>query len=214
MMAELMTDTRGRGDTMIMTRILGLGGGLREGSYSLVALRETLAIAEARGAATHLLDLNELPLPLYRPDYDSPLKYGPEAAARIARLLEAARWADGHLWASPAYHGALSGAMKNALDYLQFLGKDEPSYLYGKTIGLISAGGGAIAPINVVTQLTQIAHALRAQVVPLAVPITAAYKAFDGGQLTDAQVRGRLDALGTEIVALAAAHAARRLVTA
>ncbi len=194
-----------------MVRILGLGGGLREGSYSLAALHEALDATAAAGAETRLLDLNDLPLPLYRPDFASPADYGPEAGERIERLLEAARWADGLLWASPAYHGAISGAVKNALDYLQFLARDEPSYLYGKTVGAISAGGGATAPVNAVNQLGQIAHALRAQVVPLTVPITAAYRAFGGGRVTDPQVRGRLETLGKELVALAATAAERRL---
>ena len=85
------------------------------------------------------------------------------------------------------------------------------SYLYGKIVGAIGTGGGAIAPVNVVGQLTQIAHALRAQVVPLTVPITSAYRAFEDGRPTDPQVRARLEALGKELIALAATAAERRL---
>lgn len=187
-----------------MARILGLGGSLRDGSTSLAALRYALNVAADAGAATRLLDLRELPLPLYRPDHRSPADYGPEAAATIERLLAGLRWADGMLWAGPAYHGAVSGALKNALDYAQFFARDEPSFLYGKVVGLIGAGGGTIGAVNVVAQLTQVAHALRAQVVPLLVPITGAYRAFDNGELTDAQFRQRLDALARELVALTA----------
>ncbi len=191
-----------------MVRILGLGGGLREGSYSLVALREALAVAAAAGAETRLSALHDLPLPLYRPDYGAPADYGPEAAGRIERLIAALRWADGMLWASPSYHGAVSGAMKNALDYVQFLANDRPAFLSGKVVGVIGAGSGTIGAVNVVAQLAQIAHALRALVVPLQVPITGAAKAFDGGRLTDPQIRRRLEGLATELVALAAARRA------
>lgn len=182
-------------------RILGLGGGLRPQSRSLGALKEALAIAGAEGAETCLLDLNELELPLYRPNNSTPEAYGPEAAVQIVRLLDGFRWATGYLWASPGYHGSMSGAIKNALDFIQFLSGDMPSFLYGKTVGIISAGAGSLAPVQVVTQLTHVAHGLRANVVPLAVPIGSAASAFDGDQLVDPQIRQRLTMLAKELVA-------------
>ena len=192
-------------------RILGLGGGLRENSYSLAALREALAAAGRAGAETRLLALHDLELPFFRPDYGSPADYGPEAARQIGRLIEAARWADGMIWSSPAYHGALSGAVKNALDFIQFLGKDEPSFLYGKAVGVIGAGAGTIGAVNVVNQLAEIGHALRAQLVSLLVPVPGAYKIYDGERFTDPQISQRLETLGKETVALATLLAGRRL---
>ena len=194
-------------------RILGLGGGLRENSYSLAALRAALAAAERAGAETRLLALHDLALPFYRPDYGSPADYGPKAARQIGRLLDAARWADGMLWASPAYHGALSGAVKNALDFTQFLSKDEPSFLYGKAVGVIGAGAGTIGAVNVVNQLAEIGHALRAQLVSLLVPVPGAYKIYDGERFTDPQIAQRLEMLGKETVALATLLAGRRLAS-
>ena len=191
-------------------RIVGLGGGLRRNSYSLAALREALAAAEEAGARTRLLALKDLPLPLYRPDYASPADYGPDAAPHVEQLIEAARWADGMLWASPAYHGALSGAMKNALDFFQFLARDDPCFLSGKAVGVIGAGAGTIGPVNVVNQLTEIGHALRAQLVSLLVPVPAAYKLYDGERFTDPQINQRLTMLGKETVVLATLLAERR----
>ena len=195
-------------------RILGLGGGLRVGSRSLVALKEALALAEDQGAETRLIDLNVVDLPLYRPDNATPEAYGAAAAPAIQELLDAIRWADGYLWASPTYHGSLSGAIKNALDYVQFLVRDTPSFLYGKTVGIIGTGAGSIGVVNVVTQLTHVAHGLRAQVVPLAVPIIQAGKAIEDGQIVDPMVRQRLQMLAEELVILSRIQAERRLVTA
>jgi FMN reductase len=189
---------------MTPIRIVGLGGGMRPTSRSLVALKEALALVAARGAETRLLPVLDLQLPIYRPDYDSPARYGPEAAPAIERLIASARWADGMLWASPSYHGALSGAVKNALDYIQFLQGDSPSFLYGKTIGMIATGSGAIAAVNTITQLNQVAHALRAQVVPLAVPITGVGRAIEDGALVDPQFHQRLDMLAKELLTLIA----------
>ena len=82
-----------------------------------------------------LLDLRELDLPMYNPDDDEP----GEAATRV---IESCYSADGLIWSSPLYQGTISGALKNALDWLHLLGPREPSYLHDKVIGLISAAGG------------------------------------------------------------------------
>jgi len=115
--------------------IVGLGGSLAKISTSRAALRRALEGAEAAGARTELLDLRELDLPMYDPDHDEP----GEAAARV---IESCYAADGLLWSSPLYQGTISGAFKNALDWLHQLGPREPSYLHDKVIGLISAAGG------------------------------------------------------------------------
>ena len=188
---------------MSTVRILGLGGGMRATSRSLIALKEGLDLVAAEGAETRLISLFDLQLPMYRPDFDSPAAYGPESASAIEHLLESLRWADGMLWATPGYHGSMSGAVKNALDYVQFLSTDSPSFLYGKTVGMIATGAGAIAPVNAVTQLNQVAHGLRAQVVPLAVPITGVGRAIDEGKLVDPLFRQRLEMLAKELVLLA-----------
>ena len=115
--------------------IVGLGGSLRKGSTSRSALQRALAGAAASGAETTLLDLRELDLPMYDPDDDEPT----EAAATLIGSCYAA---DGLLWSSPLYQGTISGAFKNALDWLHVLGRREPPYLHDKVIGLISAAGG------------------------------------------------------------------------
>jgi FMN reductase len=49
------------------------------------------------------------------------------------------------VWSSPLNHGTVSGAFKNALDWLQLLGDHEPPYLTDKVIGLVSTAGGTHA---------------------------------------------------------------------
>lgn len=191
-------------------RIVGLGGGMRPTSRSLVALKTGLDFAAAAGAETRLLSVFDLNLPMYRPDFSSPDQYGPEAVPAIERLIESARWAGGMLWASPGYHGSLSGAVKNALDFIQFLANDTPSFLYGKTVGVITTSAGSIASVNAVTHLNQVAHGLRAQVVPLAVPITGIGRAIPEDTLVDEQALQRLEMLAKELVTLSASSARSR----
>src|SRR5207247_432300 len=98
-----------------VVRVVGLGGSLARVSRSRAALQAALAGAERAGAETELLDLRRLDLPLYNPDEPDPI----DAAAR---LIEASYAADGMLWSSPMYQGTISGAFKNALDWLHVLG--------------------------------------------------------------------------------------------
>ena len=116
-------------------RIVGLGGSLARASRSRAALKAALAGVAEAGAETELLDLRELALPMYDPDQPGPTE-------PASRLIESCHAADGLLWSSPLYQGTISGAFKNALDWLHELGGREPPYLHDKVIGLISAAGG------------------------------------------------------------------------
>ena len=117
--------------------IVGLGGTLREKSLSRAALQAALNIAARQGVQTELLDLRELNLPMYVPDWglaDYPREHQPA----IEHFIESCRMSKAMVWASPTYHGTVSGVFKNALDYIELLSEDTPAYLNGKAIGLIS----------------------------------------------------------------------------
>ena len=172
---------------------MGLGGSLRKGSTSLLALQRALEGAAAAGAETTLLDLRELQLPLYDPDHPEP----PEMAAT---LIDACYGADGLIWSSPLYQGTISGAFKNALDWLHILGERDPPYLHDKVIGLISAAGGTQG-LQAINTMDFSARALRGWAVPYVVPIPASWQVFgEDGSIGDEMVEHQLAALGEEVV--------------
>jgi FMN reductase len=180
-------------------RVVGIGGTLREGSTSLGALRRSLAAAEDAGAGVELLDLNELKLPMYEPR--KPLD---EYGDNVRRLIETIRQADALLISTAAYHGTLAGVTKNALDYVQFLGKDEHPYLDGKVVGLISTAGGEQAAANANGAMVHVVHALRGVVAPLMVGVARTWQRTDErGDFTDDDFGRRLDDLGGLVVELA-----------
>ncbi len=182
--------------------IVGLGGSLARNSRSRAALHVALDGASAAGAATILLDLRELDLPMYNPDDEG---HPPDNAVR---LIEASYGADGMLWSSPMYQGTISGAFKNALDWLHVLGRREPSYLHDKVIGLISAAGGTQG-LQAINTMEFAVRALRGWAVPYVVPVAAAARVFDSdGLVRDAGIEGQLGTLGAEVVRVAARFAA------
>ena len=101
-------------------KVLGVSGSMREGSYGRRALQLVLDAARRRGAETSLLDLRSANLPIYIPDAPPT-----DASGHVRPVTEAVGWADALVLASPDYHGSMSGAMKNFLDYHgeEFTGK-------------------------------------------------------------------------------------------
>jgi FMN reductase len=176
--------------------VVGLGGSLAKISRSRAALQVALEGAATAGAQTTLLDLRELDLPLYNPDDDQP-------TAAAGRLIETCYGADGMLWSSPMYQGTISGAFKNALDWLHVLGTREPPFLHDTVIGLISAAGGTQG-LQAINTMEFAIRALRAWAVPYVVPVAAAARVFDpDGRVQDAAVELQLKTLGGEVVRVA-----------
>ena len=185
-------------------RVVGIGGTLREGSSSLGALRRALGAAGEAGARTELLDLRELDLPMYVPG--RPLaEYGQGAQ----KLVQAMRGADALILSTAAYHGTLAGVTKNALDFAQFLSREERPYFDGKVVGIVATAGGEMAGANTTGALVNVVHALRGTVAPLMVAVPRAWERSDGdGNMTDEGYVGRLEDLGRLVVDLASRLAA------
>ena len=183
--------------------IVGLGGSLASVSKSRAALQRALEGAASAGAETLLLDIRELALPMYNPDDDEPTD-------DAARLIESCYSADGMLWSSPMYQGTISGALKNALDWLHVLGKRDPPYLHDKVIGLISAAGGTQG-LQAINTMEFSVRALRGWAVPYVVPVASAARVFDRtGQIHDQSVELQLKTLGEEVVRVSRRFAADR----
>ena len=176
--------------------IVGLGGSLAAMSRSRAALAVALEGAEHEGATTRLLDLRELDLPMYDPDMREP----GEAASQ---LMEACYGADGLIWSSPLYQGTISGAFKNALDWLHDLGRRDPPFLHDKVIGLVSASGGTHG-LQAINTMEFSVRALRGWAVPYVVPVATAWRVFGSdGRIEDDAVRTQLLTLGSEVVRVA-----------
>ncbi len=106
--------------------ILGIGGSLREGSATILALKVALEGAEGVGAHTNMIDLATYKLPMYNGTYSLD-GYTRQESDSIMALLDAVEAAQGIILASPTYHNTISGSLKNALDFLELFIEDRPA---------------------------------------------------------------------------------------
>jgi FMN reductase len=172
-------------------RVVGLGGSLRAASTSRSALQAALDGAAAAGAEVELLSIRDLGLPLYTAEHGPP-----QAALEFA---EAVYRSDAMIWSSPTYQGSVSGAFKNAMDWLILLGERTPPYLSNKPIGLISTAGG-VQGLQTVNAMDFIARSLRGWSVPLVMPVPQSRQSFDAdGRLVSDAIGDQLRALGAEV---------------
>ncbi|MHC0055627.1 NADPH-dependent FMN reductase [Actibacterium sp. D379-3] len=177
--------------------ILGLGGSLRPQSTGQKALAHVLARAAERGARTELISGPALDLPLYSPDSAE----RSEAAARLVALM---RDCDGVVICSPAYHGSISGLVKNAIDYTEDMSRDERVYFDGLPVGCIACGAGWQAAGQTLAALRAIAHALRGWPTPMGGMINSTQHVFDAdGTCVDASVRFQLDTIADQVTEFA-----------
>lgn len=187
--------------------IVGLGGtGSASGSTERV-LRHTLSAVEAAGATTMYFDGKALDMPMY--------SYGGTRTAPSLALVDALRRADGIIIASPGYHGTVSGLIKNALDYVEDMARDERVYFEGRAVGLIAVAAGWQATGSTLATLRSITHALRGWPTPMAVAINSAQPVFDeGGGIADISIANQLDLLAGQVVAFARMKALDQLARA
>jgi FMN reductase len=179
-------------------RVLCLGGSTRPGSSSEQALRISAAAAEAAGAEVDLIVSRDLILPIY--DTETA-----ERTPAAVRLVEAVTAADAVIIASPGYHGAMSGMIKNALDYIEDLSKAERPYLDGMPVGCVAVAYGWQATVSTLHSLRVTVHALRGWPSPLGATINASGKVFAAdGTCTDDSSRFQLETVAKQVVEFAA----------
>jgi len=106
-------------------RVLGIGSSLRDNASSTTALSAALNLAGKYGAETRLFDLRQNKLPMYDPGEN-------DSSLAIKKIKDDVIWADALILSTPDYHGSMSGAMKNFLDYFW-------AEFAGKTFGYICA---------------------------------------------------------------------------
>ena|ERR1700733_4331848 len=161
-------------------KIVGIGGSLREGSCSYLALEYAIGLLRQMGCQTRILDLRLMPLPFCDGDNEDPRPDFPGVAELRREVLHA----HGLILCTPEYHGGVSGVLKNALDLLTV------EHLSGKVAGVISVLGG-VGSVSAINELARILRCCHAWVLPESIAIARAKSVFQCGSITDTDLLNR-----------------------
>ncbi len=167
-----------------MTRIVGIAGSLRKGSYNAALLRAAAGLAPA-GARIEIATIAGIP------PYDADLESERGVPDLVAALKDAIAAGDGLLLATPEYNGSMPGVLKNAIDWLSRPPQDARRVFGDKPVAIMGATPGMGG-----TRLSQAAwlpvlRALGTRVwAGKQLYVAGAAKAFDGeGNLVDDTLR-------------------------
>jgi len=189
-------------------RILAFGGSLRRDSFNQKLATIAAAGAREAGAEVTLVALRDFPLPVFDEDLEA-ASGKPEAAQKLKALF---REHHGLLIASPEYNSSVTGALKNAIDWVsRGDSDDEPalSALRGKTAALCAASPGNLGGLRGLVHLRAILGNIGITVLPDQIAISSATSAFrEDGSLADDQQAARVRTLGASL----AHHLAKVLV--
>ena len=179
-------------------RILALAGSLRAGSYNRRVLAVAADGARTAGADVTGIDLRDFPLPVYDADLESASGLPASALA----LKERFRAAEGLLIASPEYNAAISGTLKNVLDWVSrpAPGEKPLECFKGKVAALCSASTGALGGIRGLASVRVVLGNLGVVLLPDQVALPTAAEAFDDdGNVADPARRKSLTELGAAL---------------
>lgn len=178
-------------------RVLAIGGSTRPDSSSERAVRAAARGAAQHGAEVRFIVSRDLIMPIYDTETD-------ERTELAQQLVEAYRWADGLIVASPGYHGGISGMIKNALDYIEDLREHDRVYLDGMAVGCIAVAYGWQATVSTLHQLRQVAHAVRGWPTPLGASVNASATKLDHeGNSDDTAAVAQLEGVGAQVAEFA-----------
>ncbi len=177
-----------------MAHLLTIAGALRKGSTNRLLVAEA-----ARLFAPETLTVADLRLPLY----DADLEDAEDIPIEVQRLADQIAAADAVVISTPEYNKALSGVLKNALDWVS---RTRGSPWRHKPVAIMSAAAGRSGGERAQSSLRLALAPFRMRLVPgPEVLVADSRNAFDkSGRLMNARYQESLDELMQELRAACA----------
>ncbi|MBE1294135.1 MAG: NADPH-dependent FMN reductase [Rhodobacteraceae bacterium] len=174
-------------------KLLGISGALRKDSTNSKLLREAARLYGADSYAEANLNI---------PLYDGELESSSGLPDEVNRLVQQIAEADAVLISTPEYNGAITGVLKNALDWIS---RHSEKPMVGKPTALMSAAAGRAGGVRAQTMLRTCLVAFRPRIaLAPEVGIADSGNAFDDtGQFVSeryaASVSTLMDALKADV---------------
>ncbi len=163
--------------------IAGVGGTLRQGSYSGFLLKNSSRLMPA-GSRLEVIDLTGIPL------FNQDRVGIPDGT--VKKFKDDIAVADGVLFVTPEYNYSIPGVLKNAIDVASFPAQDSP--FRGKPAGIMSSSTGIFGGMRAQYHLRQVLVYLQMHVMPAPEFFLdrANSKFDDKGNLTDEESKKRI----------------------
>ncbi len=148
-------------------RVLFLYGSLRERSYSRLLAEEAARIIADLGAEVKFFNPRELPV------------FGsvPATHPKVQELRELSLWSEAQVWSTPEQHGAVTGVMKNQIDWIPLsIGAVRPTQ--GRTLAVMQVSGGSQS-FNAVNSLRLLGRWMRMITIPNQSSVAKAFDEFN-----------------------------------
>jgi len=182
-----------------MTRILGVSGSLRAGSYNTALLRAAQSLA-GPSIEFEVATLHGIPL------YDGDVEQHEGLPAAVKVLKERVVACDGVLLATPEYNNGIPGVFKNAIDWLSRPPDDSSRVFHDRPFALIGASPGGFGTILAQNGWLPVLRTLRVRFWSGGrLMVSRASQVFDErGEIADAAIRDQLGKFVSGFAAFAA----------
>ncbi len=181
-------------------KIVCIGGSMEAGSSTLGLLNYADDYLTSKGADVYLANIKSLALPVF--SYKS-MNSG--LNRRFKLLIKKVKEADGIILASPEYHGTVSAAFKNTMDYFEVLSGVNPPYLTGKPVSCIAIGGAENSGHSTLISMFSIVYNLRGIFLPSGFALGYSVNLFDKNKkLSGAGAVKKIKRLADELIYVSA----------
>lgn len=123
-----------------MTKIIGIAGSLRAGSYNRALLRAAATLMPP-GATLEIASITGIPL------YDGDVETNEGIPAAVQQLKDLIAGSDGVLMVTPEYNNSMPGVLKNAVDWLSRRPADIAKVFGDRPFAVIGASPGGFGTI-------------------------------------------------------------------
>ncbi|MFL5321538.1 MAG: NADPH-dependent FMN reductase [Myxococcaceae bacterium] len=169
-----------------MPDVIALCGSYRSKSLNRKLLRLAVREVEQLGLSVEQVDLKTLALPVYDGDVEESSGIPQNAVELKAKISTT----PGLLIVSPEYNGSIPGGLKNFIDWLS---RPPGNCFAGRVVSINNASDGAFGGARSTIAIKQSLTHLGCWIVPGAMNLPRADKAFDdSGELTEAWMKKAL----------------------
>ncbi|RUM98531.1 NADPH-dependent oxidoreductase [Pseudaminobacter arsenicus] len=191
-------------------RILVFAGSLRNGAFSIRTADAATRELALQGAEVTRISLGDYPLPIM--DENLEKEHGvPENAVKLGRQIAAH---DGFLIASPEYNSSIPPLLKNALDWVSRVRKDNgrPFKPYaGKVAALCSSSDGNFGGLRGLYHLRSVLMNCQVEIITPQCSVARASEAFDeNGDFREERLRHSMENVVRTLIERALMLSARK----